>query len=228
MRKTRRLFSIVALMFIMVFALTGCGEETVPIEKEIDTLELTKGTILTQEKEVEGIKFTSIYDTDRYDFSTWRITDSKVLNMELKAENIPDGTEIIVEHMHVSISLKAEYPQVDGMKQAEMDDSFHGSGQDGFIINDKYSYKNIFEIDGYSETLLKGWGYYTGEYGACTISERRLTERNLIEYHKVYANKVIIVYDVMIKHQGEEDFHTVPIKDEFLISVKIPEDVETK
>lgn len=217
---------LIATLSTVVVSLTGCGENMVPVERELDSIDLSQGTILEQEHDIEGIHFVNTYDTGRYDLSNWRITDSKTLTMTVEAQNIPEGTEVIIEHMHVTVSLKAEYAQVDGMKQAEMDDTFHGYGQDGFVITNEYPYINIFAIDGYSETLLSGWGYYTSSTGSCTVDEIRLTENNLLKYHKVYGNKIQVVYDVMIKNAGESYFHTVPMKDEFLITVKQLEELK--
>lgn len=225
MKLRRKIISSIALS-LMLLGLTGCdANEKVPVEKDLATIELVEGTKLEQSHDVEGIHFVNVYDLGRYDLSKWRITDSKLLSMEVSATNIPKGTEIIIEHMHATVSLKSTLAQVDGMKQAEMDDSFHGTSQDGFIITEKYPYKNIFAIDGYGETFLKGWGYYTGDYGSCSVTETRLTEKNLIEKHEVYANKLQIVYDIMIKNEGEDKYHTVPISDEFLINV---DNVENK
>ena len=58
-----------------------------------------------------------------------------------------------------------------------------------------------------------------GEYGNSTVSEKNLTEDSLVNDQKVYANKIQIVYDVMIRNSGDEGYHTVPIVDEFLIKV---------
>lgn len=219
MKSNRKIILLIVTLALMLFPLTGCGPERVPVEKDLDSLELAEGTKLEQSHDIEGIHFVNTYDTGRYDLGTWRITDSKTLSMEVSASNIPEGTQVMIEHMHATVSLKAELAQVDGMKQAEMDDSFHGTSQDGFIITEKYPYKNIFAIDGYSQTLLEGWGYYTGDYGSCSVDEKRLTEKNLINSHEVYANKIQIVYDVMIKNKDDEGWHTVPMIDEFLVKV---------
>ncbi len=53
-----------------------------------------------------------------------------------------------------------------------------------------------------------------------TNLQLRLTEKNLVEEGKVYANKMQIVYDVLIKYADEDFCHVVSILDEFLIPVE--------
>ena len=57
-------------------------------------------------------------------------------------------------------------------------------------------------------------------YGAGDISQQRLTEENLVSSGKVYANKMQVVYDVLVKYADEDFYHVVSVLDEFLIPVK--------
>lgn len=58
-----------------------------------------------------------------------------------------------------------------------MDDSYHGTSQDGFWINEKYPYQNKFAIEGFSKDLIDGWTFVCGSYGYGSISQERLTEK---------------------------------------------------
>ena len=216
----KRYVTVLLIAVMVTLGLTGCGEETVPKEKELQTLNSVNGNTLEKEHEIEGFKFITTYNTGDYDLSRWRVTDSKVINMTAKVTEVPEGATILIEHVHVDISLKSTEPQFDGLSQDNMDDSYHGTSQDGFLVNDTYEYENKFAIEGFSKDLIAGWTFICGSYGSGSIGEKRLTEKNLVEEGNVYANKMQIVYDVLIKYDNEDFYHVVSILDEFLIPVE--------
>jgi hypothetical protein len=206
----------------------GCFPEPTPLpEKDFSVLrnDLENGELVL-EHQVEDFKFITKYFTD-YDTKHWRITDSKSLNMQAWIEGYPEGLIVLVEHVHIDIAIKSKNMSFDGWKQDTMDDSVHGGLQPGFWITKDYPYENVFAIEGYTETLIHGYAFCVYGYGGGSIEEKRFTEENLVddgtEYYsnngKVYANKVQVVYDLMIKNPGEELFHTRSIIDEFLIPV---------
>lgn len=209
------------LMAVLAFSFTGCMDvETVPEEKNLEVLNALKGSTLEKTHEIEGIEFITTYNTGDYDLSRWRVTDSKVINMTAEVTNVPEGATVLIEHVHIDMSLKSTDPQLDGLSQDYMDDSYHGTSQDGFFISDKYQYQNKFAIEGFSKDLIDGWTFVCGSYGSGAISEERLTEKNLVQYGRVYANKMQVVYDVLVKYENEEFYHVVSVLDEFLIPVE--------
>lgn len=226
MIKIRKSLMVACVSIISSVFLTGCVEtpERVEVEQNLPsiTIDSVKGNKLDLSHDIEGFKFKTVYETGRYDFSKWRVTDTKSLKMSATIEGLPEGTEVMIEHVHTDISLKSTSPQLDGLFQDSMDDSYHGVGQDGFPITSKYGYENIFAIEGFSKDLMEGWSYYCGEYGSISaMTSRRLSERNLIS-EGVYANKLQVVYDVMIKHKGEDKYHVKSIVDELLIPIIRP------
>lgn len=213
----------IALVLLVVFTLclTGCmEEETVPEEKNLEVLSTLQGSTLEKTHEIEGFEFITTYNTGDYNLSRWRITDSKVIDMSSEVANIPEGATVLIEHVHIDMSLKATNPQLDGLSQDNMDDSYHGTSQDGFFISDKYPYQNKFAIEGFSKDLIDGWMFVCGDYGSGSISQERLTEKNLVQYGNVYANKMQVVYDILVKYADEDFYHVVSVLDEFLIPVK--------
>lgn len=44
--------------------------------------------------------------------------------------------------------------------------------------------------------------------------------KNLVKYGNVYANKMQVVYDVLVKYADEDFYHVVSVLDEFLIPVE--------
>ena len=185
----------------------------------LQVLNTLDGSTLEKTHEIEYLKFITTYDTGDYDLSRWRITDSKTINMTAKVTNVPEGATILIEHVHIDMSLKSTNPQLDGLSQDSMDDSYHGTSQDGFWINEKYPYQNKFAIEGFSKDLIDGWTFVCGSYGYGSISQERLTEKNLTTYGKVYANKMQVVYDILIKYPKEDFYHVVSVLDEFLIPI---------
>lgn len=208
----------VLIIMIVSLSLIGC-EETVPKDdtKNLQTLDSMEGNSLSFSKELEGINLTTEYSTGDYDIGKWLITDSKTLNMSLNIQSLPEGTEIFVEHVHADISLASNDAQLNGMPQDSMDDSYHANGQEGFHISTQYPYKEIFAIEGYTQTLINGWNWYCGGYGRGSVSQERLTEENLINEGLTFGNKVQVVYNLNIRHKGEIYYHTNVIKDEFYI-----------
>ena len=209
------------LVVVLAFSLTGCmNVETVPEEKNLEVLNTLKGSTLEKTHEIEGLEFITTYNTGDYDLSRWRITDSKVINMTAEVINVPEGATVLIEHVHIDMSLKSTDPQLDGLSQDNMDDSYHGISQDGFFISDKYQYQNKLAVEGFSKDLIDGWMFVCGDYGSGSISQERLTEKNLVQYGNVYANKMQVVYDILVKYADEDFYHVVSVLDEFLIPVK--------
>lgn len=50
--------------------------------------------------------------------------------------------------------------------------------------------------------------------------KRAIDKYEEYEYGDVYANKMQVVYDILVKYEGEEYYHVVSILDEFLIPVE--------
>lgn len=201
--------------------ITGCEPvEEVPEDKKLEKLENLSGNSLEKTHNIDGMKLTTTYNTGDYNLKRWRITDSKVINMTAKLSNAPEGATVLIEHVHIDMSLKSKDPQLDGLAQDSMDDSYHGMSQDGFFIDEKYEYENTFAIEGFSKELIDGWMFVAGSFGTGSVSDERLTENSLIRYGKVYANKMQVIYDVLVKYEGEEFYHVESITDEFLIPVK--------
>lgn len=211
----------VLLMVFFISFITACGEskERVPISK-FDTMKVSSGeTKLEQILDVEGFDFKLLctYDTGNYTLNEWRITDSKILSMTVKTIDLPEDWDVIIEHVHCDINIKSTLDQIDGMPQDSMDASYHGSSQDGFPIDNNTFYNNKFAIEGYSKTLIDGWAFIVGSYGSADVTEKRLTEKNLIKQGKAYAQKMSIIYSLGIKKPGNDKYQVVAVESEFLI-----------
>jgi hypothetical protein len=100
-----------------------------------------------------------------------------------------------------------------------MDDSLHSGSEPGFYITAAYPYEEVFSIEGFSDTLISGWGFASGGTGHSELSEKRLTENNLREHGKVQGNKFTFIYDILIRNSPDEPFHKRVVVDEFIVPI---------
>lgn len=220
----KKIWVVILAILAGIVLLSACDVQSQPLpEKEFSVLrnDLENGELVI-DHQVEDFKFITKYFTS-YDTGHWRITDSKSLNMQAWIDEYPEDLTVLVEHVHIDISLKSSELSLDGWSQDSMDDSVHGGLQPGFWVTKDYPYENVFAVEGFTETLIQGWMFFINGLGYGEIDENRLTEDNIVgeNYGEggVYANKVQVVYDLLIKNSGEDLFHTRSIIDEFLIPV---------
>lgn len=210
--------SIVLLLIVVLLSIVGCEKELPMSTLPALNNDLANGKLeIVKDVPGESFKLVTSYETS-YDVKTWRITDSKFLTMRAKLDSPFDGV-VLVEHMHADVALKARLQELDGWTQDSMDDSVHGGMQPGFLISDKVQYENQFAIEGFTETLISGWGFYCNGIGLSAVNEHRLTEEHLIDQGRVYGNKVQIVYDLLIKSKGDEYWRTRSVIVEFQVPV---------
>lgn len=203
----KRLIAIMVAGIICATLLAGCKEEE---ETKTPTMCPVSGSVLESSEVVEkDMKLVTKYDID-YSLDQWKITDSKMINISAKLENMPKNAEVLVEHVHIDMALKSTDPYLDGLAVNSMDDSFLGYSQDGFVISETYAYNNKFAVGGFNNDLKVRWG---------DVSYDRLTESSLINIGEVYANELQVVYNLLIKYEGEKYFHTISVANKFLIPV---------
>ncbi len=219
------------LIFIfMLLVIAACTTpEAAPTSKEYEVLDndLAEGS-LSVDHYIPGeqLVFTTRYSTS-YDATEWHITDSKALNISATIFPISDSeaytATVLIDNVHIDATITSRYALMNGVLQDTMDDHLHTGDQAGFLISPEYNYENIFVIEGYTEYLIEGWAYYNGSYGYADLAQTRLTEDNLVNRGGVNGNKFSIVYDLLIKYEGEEYFHTRSVIDEFIVPVSSPE-----
>ena len=138
--------------------------------------------------------------------------------MKVRTENLPDGYDVVIDHVHADISLMSTSAQLNGITQDSMDDTYHGSNQEGFHISNSDEYYNIFAIEGYTEQFYELWGSAFGNYGSMRSSYERLTESNIIQTG-TYAEKLNVIYDLSIKKPGSDKYYTKSVKNTIAIPV---------
>ena len=218
MKHLRKVVLLVALTLATL--LVACAPEAALPNKQVEVLrnDLAEGSLrIPHEISGERFDFITEYSTP-YNASEWQITDSKTLFMQATIkphEDGGEGVEVLVEHVHIDCNIQSEYAIMDGVNQDSMDDKLHVGTQPGFLVTEEYPYENYFAIEGYSQWLIEGWGYFNGSYGYTSLEQTRLTEGNLRERGGVVGNRFQVVYDLLIKYPGEDSYHTRSLVDEF-------------
>lgn len=210
---------MMCLMIVLIISLSGCESETIEKDTTTDSINFNvEKPKLEQELEINGedFKLKCNYTVKGYNISKWRVTDSKNIGMEVQTLGLPDGYQVYIDHVHADILLKSTSPQINGITQDTMDDTYHGLNQDGFWIDDNNSYYNIFSIEGYTDQFYQLWGYAFGDFGVVDSSYQRLTEKNILKLG-TYAEKLTVVYDISIKKPGNDKLYTKSVSSEILI-----------
>lgn len=194
----------VGLIPLAVIA-TGCSDDDVDpaTERDLDTLSV--GSLTYQHELIDGTVVETSYSTD-YELDEWKITEPKTINFSLRVvPDEPDGEPssenppaVLVEHVHADVSLEANKQGLDGLGQDSMDDSIHGGDQPGFLVREDAPYSDVFAIEGFSESLISGWGFATSGSGASEVTQERLTENNLRDAG-VVGNELSFIYDIVIQ-----------------------------
>ena len=217
-------------VLLVVGALTGCTyqESVVDIDTTTESIfevnengEVT-GNELCHDVDVDGevFKLNITYSLGDYNFDNWMVTDNKTVRFVVKTVDAPEDTEVFVEHVHADISIKSRLQKVNGVSQDSMDDSFHGVSQDGFYIDNNIAYNEVFAIEGYNDTFFSLYGHCWNGYGSISGSEKRLSEELIVKDGECYAQKLSVVFDLLIKNAEDKYFHTTAVVDEVLIPVK--------
>ncbi|HET8840592.1 MAG TPA: hypothetical protein VFN35_03955 [Ktedonobacteraceae bacterium] len=154
-----------------------------------------------------------------YNTAEWRVTDSKSINIQLTENSSFPQDTVLVEHVHVDVSLKSTLALLDGWSQDSADFKLSTGSEPGVLVSSQYPYVNIMAIEGFSQTLLNSWTYYTDNYAITDVEQKRLTEDNLVREGGVYANKIQVVWFLLAKYPGEEHYHSEVFTDEFIIPV---------
>ncbi len=137
---------LIIIMVMLMLVLTGCAKA--PTARELKQESIMQATYnddleevheLVKTIELDDFNLLVRYDTIDYDLKNWRITDNKVIRMEIMTEGLPSDWEAIVEHVHVDMFIRPDTYRRPYLLQDSMDDSFHGYGQDGFVISDNVS-----------------------------------------------------------------------------------------
>lgn len=224
-RQRRRFFAlfVIAVLIPVAVSCSGDDDDAGP-NRDLQSITDNSPEVSFEHTIAEGITLTTRYHTD-YDVKQWRITDTKTLWFEVEVKEASETTTILIENVHADVALQSTKQGLDGLPQDTMDDRLHVGAQPGFLITSAYNYSDVFSIEGFSDTLISGWGFATGGTGSTEINEERLTENNLVK-NGVYGNKFTFVYDVLIQDPASGLFYKVVFYDEFALDVARPSETD--
>ncbi len=128
----KKKITLLAVVLATAAMFTGCTieDEYVPVDTEVQVMEINDMGVpsLSQTLDIpdEDFKLVCEYGTNGYDLDNWRVTDPKQISMKVHTQGLPDGYDIVIDHVHTDISLLSTSPQINGINQDSMDDTFHG------------------------------------------------------------------------------------------------------
>ena len=213
-----------ALVASSMFTLCGCE---IPIEmapkEEYDIViqgddEAFNGLQQILDVPGQSFKLVSEYSCDNSSKREWRITSDKFLYLRVYTQGLPEGTEVYIDNVHIDTSIKSKYAVMDGILQDSMDDHVHSSQLIGFPISNTISYYGVNAIEGCNQEFIKGTFYGYNGYSSGDVEEKRYTENDYIKLG-VYANKIQIVYDLLIKGPNDKEFYNVSVATDFIVPI---------
>lgn len=215
--------TVSSIVMAIGFLLAACAPAAAPQMKEVQMLDngLAEGFVTFEH--VLGtpdgdIVIETQYSTE-YNTAEWHVTTPKVIDIKVRVKSAPVGKTVYVENMHADIALLCEHEAMNGWKTDTMDDRLHTGVYPGFLISTSYTYNESFAAEGYSQTLIEGWGFYTSTYGTSSLSEMPLTESNLIKELHVKGQLLTFVYDILVQSEGDPGPHKHVFYDEFGVPV---------
>lgn len=226
--KVRKAFFTLALASVMSMSGCGCtiGEQELTPEEEYDVLdhtddnEVSLANGLEQVLDIPGhdFKLYATYMCDDISKREWRITSDKFLYIQVNTQGLPDDVVVYIDNIHIDTSIKSKYAVVDGVLQDSMDDHVHSSQLMGFYISDDAKYYGVNAIEGCNQEFLSMTGYSFNGYGTTNAQTKRQLESDYLE-KGVYANKIQIVYDLLIKKSTDKDYTNVSVSTDFIVPV---------
>ena len=219
-----------ALVASSALVLCGCTEKELAPEEDYDVVSMNNnddsqlGGGLQQILEVpdQKIKLVTEYSCDDTSKREWRITSDKFLYIKVYTDGLTDGTEVYIDNVHIDTSIKSEYAIMDGILQDTMDDHVHSSQLVGFPISDDTAYYGVNAIEGSNQEFTQGTTYAYNGYYKSDHETKRYTEQQYLELG-VYANKIQIIYDLLVKGPNDKDFSNVSVSTDFLVPITIAE-----
>ena len=208
----------------LVFSLTGCMSKEVSTNSDInyDIIDTTSTEALengiTQVIEVPGQSFKLVvnYQCELQEDERWTVTSDKQMNMEIRTDGLPEGTQVYIDNVHTDTTICSYFPTIDGVPQDTMDDRIHNAQLMGFPISDSNAYLGINQIEGQNETFIRGYVHGYNGRNTGSISEKRRVESDYLD-GGVFANKITSVIDLIVVN-GEE-ITCVSVPSEVQVSV---------
>lgn len=212
---------LLACTFIGSFS--GCTPKEMAANEQYDIVEQNGEDIsagLHQSLNIPGesFKLETEYSFDDETKREWRITSDKFLYLKVYTSGLKSDTEVYIDNIHIDTSIKSKYAAMDGILQDSMDDRIHNTQMIGFPISNEISYYGVNAIEGCNQDFISGSYYGLYGYTNGSVNQRRFTESDYLE-SGVYANKIQIVYDLLVKGPNDKTPRNISVCTDFIVPV---------
>lgn len=99
-----------------------------------------------------------------------------------------------------------------------MDDRIHNAQMVGFPVGNDTYYYGVNAIEGCNNDFIQGTFYGYSGYSSGTITQKRYTEADY-QTLGVYANKIQIVYDLLVKGSKDLEFRNISVSTDFIVPI---------
>jgi len=178
-----------------------------------NAIEGSRETSFTHTIENGNITLLTRYSSN---FEKWDLTENKDLIIQMEIIQKPANAAMMIENM-VAQAFVEGGKELDGKQLDIMDDKLHGDWQPGWYFDIQYKYEEIFLIQAVDENRLQGWGLMIFGLGYHHLEDYRLTEDHL-KNRGVTGTEMSIIYNIFIKYDNEEWWHTESLMDDFVVN----------
>ena len=148
---------------------------------------------------IENITIKTNYNSVNFNWINPELLSSKTINFEIEVVDLPENTELIIQHISLKVLLKSEYDFWNDSTQSSSD------FDDVIVLNKKYPYTRSFFIEGVPNSLIKRWRTFAR---SGRFADELLTENNFKDRAKIQGIYFQISIDLKVKQEGEGTYHS--------------------
>jgi len=192
-------------VLVLLVLVSSCGPSMPQEAKDealYNVLNRELGEMVIYHQLPEGVRLKISYHT-----GYWQITKNKILSVQVSLEDRDEETKVFIKIVQIEVFLKSTNSIVDERPQENVGDC----PPEPIRITFGCPYQQKFILHGYPEAFDNWWKSFRGE---------PLSEEDLMEIGGVYASKVLVRYQFLIKPAGREYCHHYPVVDVFLIPIE--------
>lgn len=154
---------------------------------------------------------------DPRDFK-WRVTNDKNFNIEAHIVGLPEGYRVWIDNVHIDTFIESTDPIFNGILQDSMDDRVHSALLMGFPISNTTYYSSSNKVAGQDKDFIQGTFYAYGSYGSGDVEQKRYVDSDYLS-KGVYANKICLVYGLLIQGPNDSEPYGIDVTDEVHVYV---------
>lgn len=223
MKKFSRVMMIAGLLVIGVGVLSGCDSEDSDSDIKTDTVaqigKNSKDTKLVEPKVTTSdiphslqfgdktINLTATYGIEQKRLNNWVFTTSSTVHLGLKAVDVPENVEVMVNNVYSEVSIISTKAYKNGIRQDSINQSYNNVGAGGMSIDPLNDFTLPFQVEGINQNQTSF--YVINGYGS--TSTDRLTESEVRK--NAQGGLLNTVWTVTIKDKESEQVFSKTIND---------------